>query len=853
MTQDLKLKPGSDLPGGTLGTFSGVFTPNILTILGIILFMRLGYILGNAGLGHTLIIMGLANGISILTSFSLSAIATNLKVKGGGVYYLISRTLGLEFGGAIGIVLYLAQSVSIAFYCIGFGEALTNIFHATSHALPQIIAAFAVLLLFIFAWLGADWATRFQYVVMSILAAALVSFFIGGLAGWNSAILTKSWARPAAGPGLWVLFAIFFPAVTGFTQGASMSGDLKDAGKSLHVGTFAAVVVSMVIYFGAAVVFASALPGGILASDYEAMKRVAFVGGLIDAGVIAATLSSGMASFLGAPRILQSLAGDRIFPFLLPFSKGHGPSENPRRGVLLSAGIAFATIGLGRLNLIAPVVSMFFLISYGLLNYATYYEAKAASPSFRPSFRWFDPRLSLLGWMACLGAMLAIDLAAGAVAVAVLFAIYQYLRRTAGPARWADSRRSYHLQRVRENLLAASSEPEHPRDWRPQILAFSDDPSRRERLLRFASWIEGGSGLTTAVRIVEGEGAKMLKLRSEAEEELRRDISQLHLRAFPLVLAAPNLPTGIQTLVQSFGIGPLHANTALLNWRDQLPMGILGLDGTRYANNLRVAFRFGCNILVLDAKDEAWQALDALPSPERVIDVWWRDDATGRLMLLLAYLMTRDEAWEEARIRVIAVAHGKESGGAMEELQHMLQEVRIEAEPEIIARSDPEEIIAHSAQSALVFLPFRLSRNELVGPFEGKLDDLISRWPVVVVLVLASEDIDLEAEPEDGKAGEIAAALDGLSDAEKKAKKAEEEAAKATKEAEEMSLELESVAASGADVEIGKQLQATQEAKKKADKALRGAAKALAKKEDAAKAAEELGAEPLNKKEELKE
>ncbi|MDY6974302.1 MAG: amino acid permease, partial [Thermodesulfobacteriota bacterium] len=431
-----------------MGTFSGVFTPSILTILGIILFMRLGYIVGNAGLGQALVIIGLANAISVLTSISLSAIATNLKIKGGGDYYLISRTLGVEFGGAIGIVLFLAQSVSIAFYCIGFGEALSASLPWAGKNLPQIIAAIAVLFLFIFAWMGADWATRFQYVVMSILAAALISFFTGGLINWDSATIAQNWKSTVGGSSFWSLFAIFFPAVTGFTQGVSMSGDLKEAGKSLPLGTFMAVGVSIIIYFGAAIVFSAALPAETLAGNYTSMQQVAIIGFLIPVGVVAATLSSAMASFLGAPRILQSLSSDHIFPFLLPFAKGSGPTANPRRGVVLSACIAFATIGLGNLNIIAPVVSMFFLISYGLLNYATFYEARAASPSFRPTFKWFDSRLSLLGFFACLGAMLAINPPACAVAIAILFAIYQYLKRTTGPARWADSRRSYYLQRV---------------------------------------------------------------------------------------------------------------------------------------------------------------------------------------------------------------------------------------------------------------------------------------------------------------------------------------------------------------------------------------------------------------------
>ena len=306
-------KAATSATRGTLGTFAGVFTPSVLTILGIILFLRLGFVVGNAGLGRALIILALANGISVLTSVSLSAIATNLKVKGGGDYYLISRTLGLEFGGAIGIVLFLAQSVSIGFYCIGFGEVINSLVVNELNHLPQIIAALAVFFLFILAWLGADWATRFQYVVMATLTAALISFFVGGYINWNSDLLAQNWSAPETGLGFWVLFAIFFPAVTGFTQGVSMSGDLKDPGKSLPRGTFMAVGVSIVVYFLAAVIFAAALPADVMRGDYGAMKRVASLAVLITAGVIAATLSSAMASFLGAPRILQSLAADRIF------------------------------------------------------------------------------------------------------------------------------------------------------------------------------------------------------------------------------------------------------------------------------------------------------------------------------------------------------------------------------------------------------------------------------------------------------------------------------------------------------------------------------------------------------------
>jgi len=846
-------KDVSDDKTGTLGTFAGVFTPSILTILGIILFLRLGYVVGSAGLGRALIIITLANAISILTSISISAIATNIKVKGGGDYYLISRTLGPEFGGAIGMVLFLAQSVSIGFYCIGFGEAMTVLLPHSIFTTPRSIAMFAVLFLFIFAWLGADWATRFQYVVMALLVAALFSFFAGGLPRWEMATLVQNWAVPSKGLRFWVIFAIFFPAVTGFTQGVSMSGDLKNPGKSLPMGTFMAVGISILVYLGAAFLFAGVLSNKILMKDYGAMKQVARFSVLIDAGVVAATLSSAMASFLGAPRIFQSLAKDRIFPFLLPFAKGSGPTENPRRGVLLSAAIALATISMGQLNLIARIVSMFFLISYGLLNYATYYEARSASPSFRPKFKWFDQRLSLLGFLACLLVMLAIDFKTGLIAVSILFAIYQYLKRTAGPARWADSRRSYYLQRARENLLEAYVEPEHDRDWRPQILAFSKDAQRRPGLLRFASWLEGRSGLTTVVKILEGEGIKMLKLQEESESELRSDMAAHGFSGFPLVVFAPDLDIALNTLIQSTGVGPLKANTILLNWLD--PESEITNDHRKisFGRNLRAAYRLGRNIVVLDADEEKWNTLENISGENRRIDVWWLNDATSRLMLLLGYLLTRSGSWDEAKIRVLAAGYNADTPENLTDLKNNLEEARIEAEPIIVTNADIDKLSRHSADAAVVFLPFRLLGDQITCPINASIEEIVSRLPVTA-MVLAAEDIALDAEPEEGTAGHMAVAMDALADAEKKAVEAEKEAAKTREIAEAARaklLELENNIRHTKE-DLRTQLKtAADNAEKEADKAFRKAAKARAKVEEAAKIVKELDptAESKEKKE----
>lgn len=727
--------------GGTLGTFAGVFTPSILTILGLILFRRLGYVVGAGGLWQSLGILALAHAISILTSSSLSAIATNLKVRGGGDYYLISRSLGVEFGGALGVLLFLAQSLSVAFYLLGFGEAVAVLLPPGT-ASAAGLAAGATLFLFVFAWLGSDWATRLQYLVMAALAAALVSFFVGGLGQFSSATLVAS-RSVSGGPGFWVLFALFFPAVTGFTQGVSMSGDLEDPGRSLPRGTFAAVGLSLAVYLGAAIVFAGSLAPGTLVDDYDAMARVAVWPALITVGIVAATLSSALASFLGAPRILQALAGDRVFALLTPFAKGYGPSANPRHGVALTLVIALGFIALGGIDVLAPIVSMFFLISYGLLNYATAFEAKAASPSFRPRFRWFHYRTSLVGAAACLGTMLMISPVASAVAVAILFALYQYVDRLAPADRWADSRRDHYFQSVRRNLRAMSREAVHPRNWRPHLLVFSDTPKRRERLVRFASWLEGGAGVTTVVRVLQGSGDRMAHTCEEARKELAEDLVERELDAFALVVAAPHLGEGMQTLIQSYGVGPLKANTILLNWLEHRHATKQDRGARLFVEHLRAARRLGVNVIVLDAKDRPVEARG--PHAGR-IDVWWFGDSSSRLMLLLAYLMTRSEEWSHTPIRLIARA-GSDPEGARVRMQEALDEFRIEADVELLEDLHRDQLVELSRDASLVFLPLQLSQRRPVDPFGEPVEDLLEALPVTA-LVSAAEDIELDAETE---------------------------------------------------------------------------------------------------------
>lgn len=732
---------------GTLGTFGGVFTPSILTILGLILFLRVGFVVGHGGVLEALAILGLATTISILTSLSLSAIATNRRVRGGGDYYLISRSLGVSFGGALGLVLFVAQAISVGFYCVGFAEGVAGLSPTASELPPMVVAGAAAFLLFLLAYLGADLATRFQFVIMGLLVAALASLFVGGVPEVSADMLAENWRGGNEGPSFWLLFAVFFPAVTGFTQGVSMSGDLEDPAKSLPAGTFAAVGLSTVVYVATIFLLGATMPDSTLIDEPVAMKRIAAVPRLIDAGVLAATLSSALASFLGAPRILQALAADRIFERLTPFAAGHGPSGNPRRAVLLTAVVAGLTIAAGNLNAIAGLVSMFFLISYGLLNLATYVEATAASPSFRPRFRFFHARASLAGTVLCGIVMVAIDPVSGAVASAVIAAIYQYVRRTAVPARWRDSRRAYRYRRVREGLKEISGEPERALDWQPQILLFTHGLERRERVLRFGTWIAGNSGIVTATVLVEGQGPseESQRLCREAEAELRAEIEEKSLDVYPLAVAAPDLRAGMATLVQSWGAGPLRSNTVLVNWLEAISE-----EGSSaqlwYARMLAGAVRLDQHVVVLDTDSDAWDRLATIKPEARRIDVWWFSAESSRLCLLLAHLMTRTEEWADASLRVLAPADDEaDAERVRSNLAKRLQEFRIDASLEIVVAPTLESVRWHSDDAAMVFLPLRIEGMHLADPFGFGLAQTLAPLPIVA-LVAACQDVRLSEE-----------------------------------------------------------------------------------------------------------
>jgi amino acid transporter len=700
---------GDGRPG--FGVFGGVFTPCTLTILGVIMFLRFGQVVGEAGFYFALVVVLASKVITTLTTLSLSAIATNTRVRGGGAYYLISRSLGVEFGGAIGILFYLAQAISVAMYVIGFTEALVGTFPTFAEHSASV-ASLVTLVTFVCVYVGAGWTMKVQYGILAVLGAALVSFYLGAAQSFSWSVLEANLTpHYAAGHDFFTIFALFFPAVTGIMAGANMSGDLKDPARAIPRGTLAAVGVTAAVYLTMAGLLAGVRPHEELVSNNLIIRDIAMWPVLITGGVFAATLSSALGSMMGAPRILQALARDEIFPWLNFFAAASGKSREPRRATVLSFVIAECCVLLGDLNAIAPIITMFFMITYGLLNLATFYEAVTRNPSYRPTFRYCHWSLSLLGALGCLAVMLLINWVWALVAMAVIAGVYAYIQYHEIEARWGDLQGGVAFERARRALLRLEEESYHPKNWRPVMLALSSSAWNRPHLAIYGEWLTSGHGILTLAQVVQGDVEDHAERRDSYERALRKFIAREQLQAFSAVVVNDYLSDGIEALIQCHGIGGFKPNTVLTGWpKSQAKSEAFGATLRLLARLRRSVI---CARLLIDSREAAEEAAedpaqamaDAWTVPEGTIDVWWRGMENGALMLLLAHLLHQNPDWRRNAIRVLRIVPSEEAVGEVRE--HILELAaasRIRVEPVVLVAQDVARTIQTASESAAVVL-----------------------------------------------------------------------------------------------------------------------------------------------------
>lgn len=715
------------------GTFKGVFTPNVLTILGIILFLRTGWVVGQAGLWGSLAIILLANAISFMTGLSLSAIATSMDVKAGGNYYLISRTLGLEIGGAIGIPLYLSQAISVAFYIIGFTEAMLSV-PFIAEIDPRLVSTAVALVFILIAYIGADFALRIQYIVLAILVAALISFFTGG---WGDFVRPNLMPQYTEGVSFWIVFAVFFPAVTGIEVGISMSGDLKDPSKSIPRGTILSIVVTSLIYVGAAVWFAFQLTADTLITVNLAMEEVASVPQLILAGVAASTLSSALGSVLAAPRTLQAISRDRVTPWWM--SAQMGSATEPRAAVLITGVIAITIIWMGDLNFVAPIITMFFLNTYGMVNLVAGIERLVGNPSFRPRFN-VPTVVSLLGGLGCYSAMFLINVPATIAAIVVSYGIFIWLSRRNIVRTWGDVRSGIWTSLARYALLNLERRPpEHGRNWRPNIVVFTGQPHNREHLVQLAEWLSIGRGLVTFTQLITGRTAELNKplLRRRAQERIRSYIEDRRMAAFAEAHAVPSFAEGAVSVMQAHGVGVLESNTVLMGWSNTPEGRKVLMRVLRNMADLRKS--------VLFLRVDPERGFGA----HKTIDVWWGGrGGNADLMLLLGYLITRHADWNQSQLRLSRIIeHEAGRGQTRSHAEALLDEVRVDATPRIIVRSPGTTVNdllgTHSADADLSILGMQVPEADDVAAYGERLNAHVEAVGSVVLVYNAQSQEDL--------------------------------------------------------------------------------------------------------------
>ncbi len=450
-----------------LGTFAGVFTPTILTILGVIMYLRLGWVVGNAGFGGALIIIILAKMITVTTGLSIAAIATNTRVGAGGSYALISRSLGLEAGSAVGIPLYLSQTLGGAMYISGFTEAWIALFPVHD---PVIVGVSVLILVLGVSLLGAQFAMRTQYVIMFVIAASLVSFFSATGVATPHIVF---WGDFPQAP-FWAVFAIFFPAVTGIEAGAAMSGDLKDSKKSLPLGMLSAIAVSFVIYVAVAYYLDRLASPAALVSNTTIMIDISRWRLVVAAGVLGATLSSALGSVVGAPRTLMAMGSDKVIPFFKLFAKKSRAGEPVYSIIFTATGILISLL-LGDLNTIAPLLTMFFLITYATINIAVALQLGIGIPSFRPRFK-VHISIPIIGFLWAMVVMFMVNPIFAVVAWLMIISAYLVQVKRGLQAPWGDVRSGMFLAMAEWSARQSEKLQSHPKTWKPNIMVPVEDP-----------------------------------------------------------------------------------------------------------------------------------------------------------------------------------------------------------------------------------------------------------------------------------------------------------------------------------------------------------------------------------------
>lgn len=653
--------------------------------------MRMGTIVGNsASIWMTIAIIVFAHVVSITTGLSVSSIATDKKIKAGGIYYMLSRSLGLPFGGAIGVTIFIATALSIALYLIGFAESAMVVFDIDSSDINnlRIGGSIALALVVTLALISTSLAMKAQYLILAFIVLSLFSIGFGSVEGLE---IGKDSLKGA--PSFALLFGIFFPAVTGFTAGVAMSGDLKNPVKSIPWGTMLAIAVGLVIYIGLALFLSGAIPSEILKTNNNAIVEFAWYGGFfVVAGIWGATLSSALGGILGAPRILQAMSMDAIAPKL--FGKGVGINNEPRNALILTAVIAFGGIMIGELNVIAEIVAMFYMTAYLFINVSCVFE-QWASPDFKPSFR-IPIVMPIVGALATAVLMIQLNLIAAIIAIVAVVLIYGYLKRKEHDTGTGDVWNSVWFSLVKTGLKNLQKKSTHKRNWEPNVLLFSGDSSRRKELITFSKSIAGKNGMISNFDLIENKSAKVLfPKHQQTNVKTGENDSSIFYRQ----QECQNIYRGIENIANSYGFSGIDPNTVLMGWARNTKQPKEFAQMTTYLTQMDM------NVLFLDY--DGSKGFGEM----KTLDIWWSNfEEYCDLSLYLGKFMSDSADWSQLQVRVLYDNRDNSNADYIEKIiKTKCDRNRIEAEVVVVnneleQKSLYELVRKYSMETDLIFI-----------------------------------------------------------------------------------------------------------------------------------------------------
>lgn len=635
-----------------------VFFTAISTILGAILFLRFGYAVGTLGFWGVILIILLGHSLTIPTAFALSELATNKRVEGGGEYFIISRSFGLNIGATIGMALFLSQAISVAFYVIAFTESFEFLFDFVSNSmninLPRQVISLPVMtfLGFIILRKGANLGVKALYVVVAILFICLALFFIGKT-DYNLDPENLPHVQTMRNMGqFFVVFAIVFPAFTGMTAGVGLSGDLKNPARSIPMGTTVATVSGMLIYI--AVVYklsVSASPEDML-NNQLIMSKIALGGALIvPLGLAASTISSALGSVMVAPRTLQALAQDASFPSQKInrwLSLGRKSDNEPVNASLVTVIIAFVFVALGDVDAVAQIISMFFLVTYGSLCLISFLNHFGSSPSYRPSFksRWY---FSLAGFLIAVWVMFRINAPYAFASIIIMVGLYTYINYYHRDRHGLESLFANALFQVNRNLqvyLQKSGSRKKVKEWRPSAICISKDSFVRTRAFQLLNWISYRYGFGTYLHRIDGYYSKSTC--TQASEELSKLIEiydTTQNQVFVDTLITPSYTTAIVQAIQMQGISGMENNMMIFEYDKEDPENL-----GEIIENIRLikAGNFDICLLASSRKDMIYK---------NGIHVWinYEEPENASLLILLSFIISGHPDWKKSNIKIFEI------------------------------------------------------------------------------------------------------------------------------------------------------------------------------------------------------